>query len=599
MINRLLLKLIEKDVNVQHIDPMSADAFEKPSFYSHWILPVRYLIAMRYIKHKKAILEACKAEGIYPIYKRDFITALQERLQQKLWFDSELPIPNLLGPLSKVICYPLLVACALIGAWQAHNWYINKNMHLAFADRMPYYSELIHRSVVAKQYGAIDAYKKVLTEAEAEKQNIISLVPDRGAVHTELGRALDSMLNDALSTGDVMIFFKRLNQELDLEGLPYYISPKLFNDVCSNFAPGRDAEENAIVNLLDRLLKQQDVTETTPLCRTGIITAYKVEDRRALDYVEEQREDEELPLYYVTRADKVPAADGALGLTFKEQGIGSLILLDQIKRFSEQSVLPALTFQGRSYIIPFWLQGYYDIEESITKNYQADIGELFRSPESLKLLRDAAKELLLDQQHLASSRMQQTLQRSLPADNTEGTLDVISGMMEDLKEPKKEPAKEAAKEELDTLMTSLLPSIEYHEAYHQIDKESWKEPSWVAEELSGLSEQGVESSLEELGAYLTQLVYSEKNHKVWLTKLLMFSINSMTKGEPEYYASSIIFSAMRDIYLLQDIKANHELSVDEKVDIYKALSTYSIREIQDMAHVAFEVLFERPVVSLQ
>ena len=208
--------------------------------------------------------------------------------------------------------------------------------------------------------------------------------------------------------------------------------------------------------------------------------------------------------------------------------------------------------------------------------------------------------MLLDQQHLASSRMQQTLQRSLPGNSSaDGALDVISGMMDTLKEAKPHPAQTAAKKQLHTLMSSLLPSIEYHEAYHQIEKENWKTPSWVAEEFSSLSPRGVESSLEELGAYLTQLVYTDSNHKVWLTKLLLFSINSMTQGQPEYYASSVIFSAMRDVYLLQDIVPNHQLTVDEKVEIYKALSTYSIHQLQDIATIAFEALFERPVVTLQ
>ncbi|PWQ93152.1 hypothetical protein [Leucothrix arctica] len=599
MIDSLLLKLIEQESNSENIEAMTADGFEQPSFYDHWILPLRYVLAMRYIKHKKAVLGTFKTQGIYPVFRRDFIGAMQQRLQQKVWFRDGIMPSTLLSPLSKVIFYPLIIAGLLIGSWQAHTWYVNKNMHLALADRMPYYSELLHQALVAKQYAAQKPLEEILAKAELEKQHIVSLVPNKGGVRTEMERALSSMQDDTLSSAEVMIFFKRLNAEMDIQNLPYYMSPKLFTDECSSFAPGVDKEENAIINLLSRLLNEQKVDDSVPLCRTGIITVYKVQDRKALDYIEDNLEDEELPLYHVYRADRVPAADGALGLTFKSQGIGSLILLDQIKRFSEQSVLPALTFQGRSFIIPYWLQGYYDIEENITKNYKSDITELFSSPESLKLLRSAAKEMLLDQQHLASSRMQQTLQRSLPATSSEGALDVISGMMDTLREPKPQPAQKAAKAELEKLMTSLLPSIEYHEAYHQIEKGDWKEPSWVAEEFSSLSERGVESSLEELGAYLTQLVYTDSNHKVWLTKLLLFSINSMTQGQPEYYASSVIFSAMQDTYLLQDISPNHRLTVDEKVEIYKALSTYNISELQDMAKVVFEALFERPVVTLQ
>lgn len=600
MIDSLLLKLIQLESNAQHIDPMQADSFEQPSFYVQWIAPVRHLMAIRYLKHKRVILSAFTDQAIYPIHKREFINALEERLQRKAWFAWMKSPGAWFSPASIIVFYPLLLAALIFGGWHIHNWYVDKKMHLALADRMPYYSELLHRAQVARQYAADEPLRQFLEQANNEKQNIISLVPNKGTVHLLLDRALSSMQDDTLSNAEIMVYFKHLNAEMDIERLPYYMSPKLFMAECSSFAPGVDKEQNAIVNLLERLMREKEV-DGRPLCRTGIITVYNVDDRRALSYA--TNAPVELPLYHVTRADRVPAADGALGLTFKSQGIGSLILLDQIKRFAEQSVLPALTFQGRSYIIPYWLQGYYDIEESITKNYKSDIGDLFTSSESLKLLRAAAKEMLLDQQHLASSRMQQTLQRSTPptltGDGIIGSLDAISGMMDSIQEPSKQPAQDAAREELDELMTSLLPSIEYHEAYHQIEKENWKTPSWVPVNFEKLSENGIESSLEELGAYLTQLVYTDSGHKVWLTKLLLFSLNSMTKDQPEYYASSMIFSAMRDLYLLEEIQPSHTLTVEEKVEIYKTLSEMGIVELQNKARAAFEVLFERPVVILQ
>lgn len=600
MLDSLLLKLIQLESNAQYIDPMQADSFERPAFYVQWIAPVRHLLAMRYLKHKKVILDAFTAQAIYPVYKRDFIRALEEHLQQKAWF-GRIKSPGMwFSPFSAIVFYPLLIAGLIFGGWQVHHWYVNKKMHLALADRMPFYSELLHRAQVARQYAADDLLNQYLDQANQEKENIISLVPNKGAVHQQLDRALSSMQDDSQTNADIMVHFKKLNKEMDIEGLPYYMSPKLFMDECSSFAPGMDKQKNEILNLLERLMREKEVQEK-PFCRTGIITVYNIDERRALGY--EDIEHEELPLYHVTRADRIPAADGALGLTFKSQGIGSLILLDQIKRFAEQSVLPALTFQGRNYIIPFWLQGYYDIEESITRNYKSDIGALFSSPESLKLLRAAAKEMLLDQQHLSSSRMQQTLQRSTPPTLTNsgliGGLDAISGMMDSIQEPDKQPAQAAARKELDTLMSSLLPSIEYHEAYHQIEKQDWPVPVWVPVNFKDLSENGIESSLEELGAYLTQLVYTDTGHKVWLTKLLLFSLNSMTKDQPEYYASSMIFSAIRDLYLLREIKPNHVLSVDEKVEIYKALSEMSAFELQKMARQAFEFLFERPVVILR
>jgi len=606
MIDSVLLKLVERHADSQNLDAMQADSFEQPAFYSSWISPLRHLFAMRYLKHKSVVLESFTQQGIYPVHRPEYIRVLKERLQKKSWF-AWLKKPEFwLFPLSSIVFYPALIAALMFGSWQLHRWHIDKNMEQALADRMPYYSELLHRAQVTRQHQRFDLMEKFLEEAKQERDTIISLVPDKGNVHQQLRIALDSMLDEKATNPDIMKFFKSLNTEMDKEKLPFYMSPKLFSVACSSFAPEQKAEQSDMITTLERLFAGQKPNSNKPMCRTGIITVYNVTDRRALNFEDSPRTSdvEELPLFHVTRADRVPAADGALGLTFKSQGIGSIILLDQIKRFAEQSVLPALTFQGRSFIIPYWLQGYYDIEESITKNYKSDLSDLFSDPESLQLLRNAAKEMLLDQKHLAASRMQQTLQRSMPGNQRAsqgvlgGGLDALSAMMT-AKNKHTKPAQQAAKVEIDALMDSLLPSIEYHEAYHQIVKDEWPEPAWVPEKFKDLTEAGIEASLEELGAYLTQLVYTDTGHKIWLTKLLLFSLNSMTQDQPEYYASSLIFSAMRNLYLMEDIKPEFTLSVDEKVEIYKALSTYSPLDLNQLAQKVFEELFERPVVRLQ
>lgn len=612
MIDSLLHQLITDNADGKHIHPMQSDDFERPAFYAHWIAPVRYLLARRYIKHKKAVLEQFNKQGVYPVFNRDFIPELLARLHKKSWF-SWLKRPKHCFLLFYItVFYPLLAAVIIFGSWQAHRWYENKALHQALADRIPYHSELLHRALVAKQYQNFELMEQYEQKADEEMRNIIATVPDKGNVRHLMFLALDNLPNISMTNAQIMMKFKDLNAEMDNQGIPYYLSPKLFNSSCSSFAPGIDKGNNEMFNTLADLFKEYAERGKTDLstkaaitgCRTGIVTVYNVTERNKLDYVITESDKVSLPLFHVKRADRVPAADGALGLTFKSQGIGSLILRDQIDRFAEESILPALTFQGRSFIIPYWLQGYYDIEESITKNYQSELGDLFSKPESLRLLREAAKEMLRDRQHLSASRMQQTLQRSTPAGNSDGSilgggLDVISGMMSQSDAKINHAARTAASQEIKTLSDSLLPSIEYHEAYHQIEKQHWKQPEWVPTLFKGLSDHGIESSLEELGAYLTQIVYTPDGQKVWLTKLLLFSLNSMTRDQPEFYASSMIFSAMRDEYLLQDIRADYNLDVDEKVRIYKTLSTLEPEELQRMAAKVFTHLFERPVVVLQ
>lgn len=602
MLDSLLLKIVNNHSDSKLLDAMQADSFERPDFYSPWIAPLRYLLTLRYLKHKTVVIASFTEQGIYPVHPSEYIQALQARLNQRTWFGWLKHPDYWFSPLSSIVFYPIIITALIFGSWHLHQWHMTKKMEIALADRLPYYSELVHRAQVAQQNFQLDDMKAILQQASHERETIISHVPDKGDVRDKLSSAMDSLLYKEKPNSDIMVAFKKLNVALDKQKLPFYISPKLFQVACSSLVGKARAAKTEMFNNLKDMFKDPNQVKNIPLCSTGIITVYNVTDRRGLDYIQ-TADKEELPLFHVTRADRVPAADGALGLTFKNQGIGSIILLDQIKRFAEQSVLPAITFQGRGFIIPYWLQGYYDIEESITQNYKSDLAELFSDAESLRLLREAAKEMLLDQQHLSASRMQQTLQRSTPGNQAltgvlGGSLDALSAFMATTDEANK-PAQTAAKVEIEALIDSLLPSIEYHEAYHQIVKDDWVEPSWVPEQFEKLTKQGIESSLEELGAYLTQLVYTDTGHKIWLTKLLLFSLNSMTQGQPEYYASSIIFSAMRDQYLMKDIEANYDLSVEEKVDIYKALSTYSSAELNQLAEKAFEELFDRPVVTLE
>ena len=64
MLNKILLKLLKQGVA---IDPLREDAFETPSYYTGYILPLRYLLALRYLKHKYTVLDEFRQEGVFPV----------------------------------------------------------------------------------------------------------------------------------------------------------------------------------------------------------------------------------------------------------------------------------------------------------------------------------------------------------------------------------------------------------------------------------------------------------------------------------------------------------------------------------------------------
>jgi hypothetical protein len=590
MLNKILLTLLQQAT----IDPLQGDAFEVPSFYKGYILPVRYVLAMRYLSHKRALLDTFRAEGVFPVPTDEFKQRILLRLSKNNPNASP-ALPLLSKPLKAWFVYPLLIGVLIASLGLFQNWLANQHLKTMLANRLPYYSDLHHRSLLFKYSGYENAHEKVLTEIDAERTRILNQLPDKGNLKAVMEKGLISLTDNSISTEQIMLDFKAVNTVLDQHNIPYYITPKVLTVACSSLIDS-PLEEMLTLKRMEAILTGGNPEK----CHTTMLTIYHVAKRHHLDYGEV-----ELPLFHVRRIDKVPAVDGALGLTFGNQGIGSIILLDRIKEFATDSVIPALTFQGRNTLIPFWLQGYYDVEEAISKQYKQTLRDIYQNKTEIKQLKAMAKQILKNKRQMATSRMRQTLQR---ADGTSsrgvlgGGLDAISTLLGDL--DKKDSASKKSSPNidytlLDKLNNALVPSIEYHEAYHQIDKSQWKEPAWVAVVFKDLSENGKEHALEELGAYLTQLTYTEKGADIWLTKLLFFSLNAMMRGQPEFYSSSIILGTMNSLYLGETVDVSYNLSVDDKIKIYKAFATLDEAYLKIIAERAYIELFRQEVPKMQ
>ncbi len=591
MLNKILFATLQK---ATAMTPLQSDIYEQAEQYKGYILPVRYGLAMRYLKHKRIVLDEFREEGVFPPPENEFKTRLLDRLIKKKRGVSS-PLPLLSHSVKAWFVYPVLLTSLAVSAWLFKGWIADQRLEAMLANRLPYYSDLLHRSLMFKYSGYEDAHKQVITEIAKEKEHILSQLPDYKDLYDAMEKGLTRIGQKNTSTDDIMRDFKAVNTALDQHRIPYYITPKVLTVACSSFI---DAPLDEILNL--RKMEKIFTGGKPELCHTAMLTVYRVYTRNQLHYGKV-----ELPLFHVRRIDKVPAVDGALGLTFGDQGIGSIILLDRIKEFATDSVIPALTFQGRNTLIPYWLKGYYDVEEAISKQYKQTLSEIYQSKAELKQLKTTAKILLKNKHKMATSRLRQTLQRADGASSNQGVLggglDAISTLLGGVDKNDKKIKAEAEIDEsiLDKLNKALLPSIEHHEAYHQIDKSEWKEPEWVSTTFKDLSDNGKEHALEELGAYLTQLTYTKQGSDIWLTKLLFFSLNSMMRNQPEFYASSIILDTMDKLYKGEQVKVRYDLSVDEKIKIYKVFTTVDEAYLKVIAERAYIELFRRPVPEMK
>lgn len=601
MLNKILLTNIQSTPDT--LSAMTADPFEEPSNYKGWIYPLRYLLALRYQKTKQKVLEWFRYNKIYPIPEAEYADALIQQLSGKRAYQTTQKAKSPLFAIGfkAAWLYPLLLAGLLFAGYNINNWYQLRRIENVLANHLPYFSDLLHRKLLLKHNGNKRQVEKLDTAIEKEQKKILSDLPDRDGIREIMATQMAKLKDSATSSEDIMLGFKAVNTLFDKQGLPFYLTPKSFSMPCSSLIDA-PVEQMMMIKKMEELMSGGK----PELCRTTMMTVYRVDERKQLYYSENNKKTE-LPLFRVKRVDKVPAIDSALGLTFKDRGIGSIILLDRIKNFGEESVLPALTFQGRSYIIPYWMQGYYEIEEAVTKAYKKDLFQLFPSKTERIKVKTVIKKIIKNKNRMQNAKMQQTLQR--PNDNTDtslfgGNFDAISVLLGKQNPKKKKQVvltlDNDSKKMLLKLNDILLPSIEYHEAYHQIDKKNWKQPAWVKEVFKDkLSENGIDHTMEELGAYLSQLANTKQGQNIWLSKLLIFSLNPMTKGQAEYYASSIIFNALEDLDTGKEVKASYIGSVDKKTEIFRKLINYTPNEIRALAKRAYEVLFERDVPVLK
>ena len=589
MLNKIIASLISKPESPV-VSAMGIDDFENPRTYKDWIYPLRYLLALRYLKQKQKVLKQFRDNKVYPISEEDYKTALVQQLLQLKEYPASLntiknPI-TALGFKAKVI-YPLLIAAVGFSLFTLNDWYQQRRIENVFANHLPYYSDLLHRKLILKHNENSSLLEKVEASIEKEQRKILSDLPEKNGIRSIIEKQLLRLKDSSVESEEIMLGFKDVNTLFDEQGQPYYLSPKSFTMPCSSLIDA-PVEQMMMLKQLESLMSNNN----PELCRTTMMTAYKVDDRKQLFY-DDSKKTHELPLFRVRRIDKVPAVDSALGLTFKDRGIGSIILIDRIKNFARESILPALTFQGRNYVIPYWMQGYYEIEEAITKGYKKDLNSIYPDKKEQRKVKATIKKLLNDKSRMQNSKIQQTMQRT--NSNSDKSIfgngfDAISVLLgKNINTEKKSTTPKSdidAKEfaSLNRLDDVLLPSIEYHEAYHQIDKKDWKSPAWLDSTFKDkLSKNGREHTLEELGAYLAQLANTDQGQNIWLGKLLIFSLNPMTKGQAEYYASSIILTSMESLYLGKAIAPNYVASVEEKTRIYKTLLKTNSAEISYLA----------------
>ena len=149
MLNKIILSYLNAS-NTSNSKGMVADELESPATYKGWIYPLRYLLALRYLKQKQKVLAAFKQKKIYPIADNDFREALIKQLSgtRRSYLKAKNKTPIMAIPFKSYLVYPTLVALLAVGAIQLNQWYQQRKIENILANHLLYFSDFLHRKLL-------------------------------------------------------------------------------------------------------------------------------------------------------------------------------------------------------------------------------------------------------------------------------------------------------------------------------------------------------------------------------------------------------------------------------------------------------------------
>lgn len=517
-------------------DPHAPDPWERSAAYPGWPWPLRTLLALRYLAHKRQALRHFRLHGRYPVPP----AAFRDQVLRQL---GEAPPPRWRHLLRSAVFYPLLLALAGTAGLLAWQQATTRQLERLLADDLVRYADLLHRGIAPRVQGQTEATKALDLEVAALRAKLIAGVPDRGEVRKRLAEALDALR--APDPAAIRARFGALNRALTDQHLPYYLLPQTYVGDCAAFLG-----DSMLAQLLLAALRDGADAADAPAqtCQTTAVLVYRIAGRQ--DYAHAGRP---LPLFQASRLDRLPIAETALGLTAYD-GPGSLILTDNIRAHALTGILPALDSRGRDLVLPLWLDGSWRVRNQVIEAYNETLlHRVYRDqPTAQGLLRQTARDLLNYREYLERARFRLSLLRAdydaVPSGDDQflGGLDALSLLLADGKPPI--PAPPVLQSPPTATLERLLErSVAYHEAWHQVrDTPGWTWPAWGETVLADLPADLRERTLDETGAYLAEIAYADRVELLRLSSLLFFATDRLLDNTAEFHAARLLLPALRD-----------------------------------------------------
>lgn len=523
----------------------SPDRYETAAPYRSWLPGLSSLLRLHYLKVKRSVLIENKQSLHYDVSTREIHRQVASKLNAKagVWHIV----------LRSVIMLPLLLlvlAAGVYGLWLNHQASLERAV---FRYDIPAYSDAVYRLKASVAAASIHTDTNSLnqvnqnieqqsSEVEALKNRILAHFNELPDVSGRLTTLLDAIQKTDLPPQELYQLVKQVNNELFINGVPFYLSPMVEAADCAHLP---------LESFLTRLFGGGG-EGSGQTCLIYALLTYHVDEHRYYN-----NDDVDHLAYFTRRLDDLELHTNILGKVHLGDD-SAQILLSNIDASSASSTVALNDGRLQTRLIPQGMPDVYGLE-SIARRLQARVVEQY------------ADEI---------------------TQSWKWKFDTVWGRLTGA------PAS-VLPQATARLQRRVADATAFHEVQHLIDQSNdLQEPVWFNESLEQLTintpvtPQFRRGILWELSAFFTHLAYGDELTGILLNEFAGITLNPRLQDQPHYYSIRILLPILHEMHLgtLGNTPPPPALTLSDVARSYKYLAQH-IDEIGQVSTDAYQKLF--------
>jgi len=520
-------------------DSSIADEYTTKKPYKRWIPGIRTLLRLRYLALKKTVLNNNKQALRYDVSASEIQHQVAEALKSNTKSGSFWP-----ALMRWRVMVPVLIALAAATVYLTIHLQENALDRDVFKHQIPKFSDTVYlvKAAQSENSGSVKT-QQLQAELKTLRQGIVDHFKEFPSIREKLESLLDAVEEKDFPPQEMFALIKKLNDELFIRRIPYYLSPTVET---------ADCEHLPLTAFIERLFGSSH--GSGELCIIYVLLTFHVEEHR---YYNADRYNH--LAFFTRRLDEFDINNNVLGKVHLGDNTAQ-ILVGNIDASSASSTVALDQGRLQNMLMPQGMSDVYGLE-SIARRLQTRV---------LNIYTDELKDSW--QWKLSRAYKKMTNQEILVL-----------------------PAATAK------LQRRIADVTAFHEVQHLIDQFSGlEEPVWLADTLAQLTPnvpvtpQFQNGVLWELSAFFTHLANAEELQGILLNEFTAITLNPMLQDQPHYYSIRMLLPILQAMHEgnLETTPPAPALTLADVARNYKFLSQHT-DQLGIIARDAYQTLFNQ------